>query len=299
MPCYHPRNAGFDHEGHITFSEKRVSQERPTFKLPCGKCIGCRLERSREWAVRCVHESEMHHSNIFITLTYSPEHLPKTKEGLPTLFHEDFQNFMKRLRTRFADTQKEIGFFMCGEYGEQHGRPHYHACLFGVDFKDKEPERMSHDQFTCYTSKTLDELWGKGRTEIGSVTFESAAYIARYVTKKITGDTAPEHYQGRLPEYGKSSRQYAIGKKWLEKYWTDIFNYNELIIRGGVRSKIPRYYVKWIEKNQFDTWVKYKTRDLSHLDTWEYKNENSIQRLRVKKYIKQQKIKTLSRKFEA
>ena len=151
--------------------------------VPCGQCIGCRLERSRQWAIRCVHEASLHTDNCFITLTYSPDCLPS--DG--SLNHDDFQKFFKRLRKHIAP--KKIRYYMCGEYGEdlqqpsKLGRPHFHACLFGLDFDDKQLY-IVRDDVKLYTSATLEKIWGKGFVTIGDVTFESAAYVARYIAKK-------------------------------------------------------------------------------------------------------------------
>lgn len=293
MPCYSPLKCGFDHQYNLTFSKKSYNKELPSFNLPCGKCIGCRIDRSREWAIRCVHEAKTHSQNSFITLTYSNENLPLTEDGYPTLFHEDFQKFMKRLRKKLP--YERMGFFMCGEYGEQYSRPHYHAILFGVDFPDKELVTYRNN-LPVYDSKILRETWSKGHVEIGSVTYQSAAYIGRYVVKKLTGEQAAL-YDGREPEYGKASKKYAIGKNWLEKWWSDIFNINTLIFDGSPH-KIPRYYVKWLEKNQPQAWRDFKTRDLSLFDSEKYKYENSPQRLKAKKIVKQTKLAFLRRQHD-
>ena len=98
-----------------------------------------------------------------------------------------------------------VRFFHCGEYGELLYRPHYHACLFGFDFSDKVLW-STRGGVRLYRSKILEKLWTFGFSTIGDVTFESAAYVARYCTKKITGDKADEHYNGRSPEYVTMSR---------------------------------------------------------------------------------------------
>jgi len=126
------------------------------FVLPCGRCIGCRLERSRQWAVRMMHEASLHQDNCFITLTYDNEHLPKNA----SLVKRDFQLFMKRLRKAYPAVR--IRFFHCGEYGEQYGRPHYHAILFGFDFPDKY-FLGKRNQFPVWRSASLERLWSDKR----------------------------------------------------------------------------------------------------------------------------------------
>jgi len=211
--------------------------------VPCGQCIGCRLERSRQWAIRCVHEASLYEKNCFITLTYSPENMPKDS----SLVKRDFQLFMKKLRKRFGS---RIRFFHCGEYGDLGGRPHYHACLFNFDFPDKEKQLLYGRQVTV--SKMLEQIWGKGYCVLGDVTFESAAYVARYITKKITGAKALEHYNTidydtgevlaeRLPEYTLMSRRPGIGADWFKQFHKEIYGYDSVVIKGR-EMKPPKFY---------------------------------------------------------
>jgi len=194
--------------------------------------------------MRCVHEASLHEENSFITLTYSPENLPKWG----SLEKTAYQKFMKRLRKRLDE--KRVRYFHCGEYGEQTGRPHYHACLFGHDFEDKRLWTTRND-LPVWRSETLEQLWPYGLSEIGTVTFESAAYVARYITKKVTGHHAREHYQrvdpstGEVahiqPEYTTMSRRPGIGKGWYDKYKNDVYPSDQVIVRGKP-VKPPKYY---------------------------------------------------------
>lgn len=251
MPCYHPisgyysatRNA--NGKRSVVFSRSGALVDRPV-TIPCGRCIGCRLERSRQWAVRCVHESSLHADNCFITLTYDNSNLPS--DGSLDISH--FQKFMKRLRKRLGKAGKRVRFFHCGEYGETFGRPHYHACLFGYDFPDKELYKEVNG-CKLYTSKILQELWPFGFSTIGDVTFESAAYVARYVMKKVTGPMAEDHYSrvdldtGEVfsisPEYVTMSRRPGIGAGWLDKFEGDVYPSDFLVLRG-VKMRPPRFY---------------------------------------------------------
>jgi hypothetical protein len=202
--------------------------------LPCGQCVGCRLERSRQWAVRCVHEASLYDENSFLTLTYDDEHLPS--DG--SLHLRDFQLFMKRLRRSIAP--KRVRFYHCGEYGESLGRPHYHALLFGHGFSDGKffSERGGN---VVRTSAALSELWPFGFSVVGDVTFESAAYVARYVMKKVTGDRAAEHYSGRKAEYTTMSRRPGIGKAWFDRFKDDVYPLDRLVVRGR-DCRPPRFY---------------------------------------------------------
>lgn len=203
--------------------------------LPCGQCMACRLNKSRDWATRCVLEAKMHKQNCFITLTYSEENCPSDM----SLQKMDFTNFMKRLR---FNTGQKIRYYAAGEYGDLHGRPHFHACLFGYKPVDLVLWQV-RDGVPLYMSETFSKAWQyKGFVSVGDVTFESAAYVARYVTKKITGNRADEHYKGRQPEYTVMSRRPGIAASFFEKYCTDIYGKDFLVIRDQIKCKPPRYF---------------------------------------------------------
>lgn len=248
MPCYHPVKGWKTSTGGLTFNRGR--SPGVVLTVPCGQCIGCRLERSRQWAVRMMHEASQHERNSFVTLTYSPENLPP----YGSLRKADFQKFMKRLRKRFAP--QRVRFFHAGEYGEGLGRPHYHACLFGLGFPDAEPSTVRGGH-PVWRSAILSDLWGLGLAEGGSVTFESAAYVARYVCKKVTGRGAADHYaavdpeSGEVvevePEYATMSRRPGIGAGWFERFGSEVYPADEVVMRGAL-MKPPRYYDLTLEK---------------------------------------------------
>lgn len=169
---------------------------------------------------------------------------------------------------------------MCGEYGENFARPHYHSCLFNFGFPDRvriEDSRSGHPQFE---SKTLNKIWGLGRATIGALTPESAAYTAGYVTKKIRGSASADYYGDRLPEYTACSRRPAVALDWIKKYHSDIYNYDTCMV-GGKTQRPPRYYDKFFEKEfpqkMLDVKIK---RDYSQLTQNE--QEGTIERLNVK-----------------
>lgn len=250
MPCFRPLTGyrgpvGESGKASIVFS-KREAKSNEVLELPCGRCNGCKMERSRQWAVRCVHESSLYEDNCFVTLTYNDENLP---EG-GTLVKSDVQKFLKRLRKNYP--ARKIRYFMCGEYGEKLSRPHYHLILFNLDFADKKFWRMSNSGHRIYTSKELEAIWGKGYCEIGSVTFGSAVYVAQYTLKKVTGKAAKKHYNGKLPEYLAMSRggsrkgSGGIGKGWFEKYGGQTYNDDSVVISGR-EVKPPKFYDKLME----------------------------------------------------
>jgi len=226
MPCYHPLQGW---RGNVGVSGKRsVVFRAPSRKgaesivLPCGQCWGCRLERSRRWAMRCVHESELYQDNCLLTLTFDPAHLPVNG----SVCVRDLQLFMKRLRKAYTDIR--IRFFACGEYGEKFFRPHYHLLLFNFDFADKYRVEDTPTGFPQFMSESLSKIWGFGRATIGAVTFESAAYVARYIMKKVTGDAAASHYDGRKSEFIVMSRRPGIGRGFYDKFKSDMYPSDEV-----------------------------------------------------------------------
>lgn len=224
--------------GDIVFAER--GKVKRALTLSCGQCVGCRLERSRQWATRCVHESKMHKKNCFITLTYNDEHVGYS------LRYSDFQKFCKRMRKAMGPFR----FYMCGEYGEKYLRPHFHACIFGLDFGDKVVHSRS-DIYTTYTSKKLSDLWPFGFSLIGDMNFETAAYVARYCMKKVTGHNADAHYTRVIeetgeeikvtPEFNKMSLRPGIGADFYRNFKNDVFPRDYIII-NGVKATVPRYY---------------------------------------------------------
>lgn len=313
MPCYHPlkgyRSKIVNPSGKrsIVFNKNEGYADRPV-ELPCGQCMGCRLQRSKQWAIRMLHEAKMHDQNCFVTLTYDEDHLPK--DG--TLVVSDFQNFLKRLREqkRYEETKNKqphspIRFFHCGEYGETYARPHYHACLFNYDFPDKVAyKKVNGNQY--YTSQTLERLWGKGITMIGAVTYESAAYVARYITKKVTGERAQWFYSeidettGEIireikPEYVTMSRRPGIGKTWFEKYKNDVIPHDHVIINGK-KQKTPKFYLKQIELENQKAFIKIKYERM--VGKQKHKDEMTTERLLVKEDIQYLKSKKLIRVYE-
>lgn len=181
--------------------------------VPCGKCLNCCADRSRDWSIRLLLELEVMKNAVFVTLTYNDDHLPLMPgSGTPTLCVRDVQLFFKRLRKKF--NPRKIRFFLCGEYGSNTHRPHYHAILFGLslnDFSDLRPVSKNELGQTLYTSPTFEKVWQNGFVSLGEVTFHSCNYVARYTLKKQFG-SKDEFADGRKPEFVLSSRRPGLGK---------------------------------------------------------------------------------------
>lgn len=264
MPCFHPIRAyrvankrDGSYEGVIFAELHDRYNVVGEIKLPCGSCIGCKLERARQWAVRCMHEASLYERNAFITLTFNDDNIPDGE----SLEYRPFQLFMKRLRKRFP--KEKIRFFMCGEYGEKYGRPHYHACLFNFDFDDRVYLKTSPSGSKIYTSAILSSLWTNRRgdslgfTTVGDVNFNSAGYVARYVVKKSLGYGEDEKYEyfdqetGEVllkeKEFTRMSLKPGIGRGFYEKWKTDIFPQDSCIVNGK-ETKPPKYYYRILAK---------------------------------------------------
>lgn len=324
MPCFKPMPAVRRLDGSVTF-ESRQRVDGNTLWLACGQCIGCRLERSRRWAMRCMHEASLYDANSFVTLTYADEHLPAGR----SLCYRDFQLFLKRLRMRYSRLARfhsgsqiktrrvflPFKFYMCGEYGgtnpdtkEIDGgiyRPHYHALLFGIDFPDKVPVR-----YLCrsklYTSAILSSLWPLGESNIGAVNFESAAYVARYCLKKMTGDRSDAHYSfvdadgvmyDRVPEFNRMSlggrgAAGGIGAEWLKRYYGDVYPDGKCIVNGK-ECNSPRYYDKLLFRDDPDGYA-----HLMYMREQEMRLQSEHQsddRLAVREEIALSRVKSLKR----
>lgn len=238
-------------------------------KIPCGKCIGCRLEYSKNWATRCMLESKLHYQNWFITLTYDEEHLPIDPEKVNTdtgeifernetwngtLRPKDLQNFMKRLRITWERkyNNKDIRFFACGEYGSQYKRPHYHLIVFNLNLTEEQlkPKFINEEHQQIYECPEIEKIWGKGLIAIGGVSWSSCAYVARYITKKQKGPDSVDYYykQGQEPEFVRMSRKPGIGREYYELKKHEIYETDEIFqttVKGNtVKLKPPRYYDK-------------------------------------------------------
>jgi len=239
----------------------------------------------------------LYQNNCFITLTYNDANLPPS--GSLDLSH--FQKFMKRLRKKYG---AQIRFYHCGEYGEKFRRPHYHACLFNHDFEDKVLFKVDNKN-ALYTSSDLESLWPFGFSLIGDLTFQSAAYVARYILKKINGEPAANHYEnvdlitGEIhelkPEYCTMSRRPGIGSAWIKKYNSDVYP-GDFVVINGKRMKPPKYYDRQYELTY--------PQDFASIRGMRVRNaklhvvDNTPERLAVRENCQQARMSNLPRKFE-
>lgn len=273
--------------GRIEFREIKDSRE---ITLACGKCIGCRTTRQRAWALRCMHEAAETRdkdgnslNSSFITLTYNDENYKAA------LDYRDYQLFMYRLRRRLGPKR----FFASGEYGGQFGRAHWHAIIFGEDFPDRRPFGPNY-----FRSPVLEELWPHGYSSVGEASYESAAYVAGYVVKKLDGEktrsTIVDQRTGldveRTPERGYMSLRPGLGSKWFEKYWKEVYRGRDGIIqKGGYVMPPLKYYDKMLMKESgIELDIKQYERAKRAA---EYIEENTNERLRVREQVHRAKMK--------
>jgi hypothetical protein len=239
MACYKPipawfaKNRNENGKRELVFNgPKGAPLETGRLEIPCGKCVGCKTQRARAWAIRLLHESKMHHENAFLTLTFNDDNLPTS------LAPRDLQLFFKRLRHH---SQRKFRYYAVGEYGERLGRPHYHVILFGYDFPDKTYWKGS--KYRQYRSKLLETCWPNGNALCGTLTPASAQYVTKYAIKQISGNPADRNKPGVHREFAIMSRNPGIGARWIDKYATSVFPRDFLIVPGGAKTAVPPYYL--------------------------------------------------------
>lgn len=280
----------------ITFNPVKNLIEGSSLSVPCGRCTGCKLERSRQWALRIKHEAQLHPQNCFITLTFSKEHLPADY----SVDVRHLQLFFKKLRKSLGT--KKIRFYACGEYGEENLRPHYHAVVFNHDFAEKVHYDTNKRGDKIYTSTHLSKVWPYGLATLGDVTFESAAYVARYCTKKITGEPALDHYtrvhpDSRTvhivrPEFAVMSRRPGIGAPWIERFRSDVYP-SDFIVERGMKMNPPRFYDQQLTEEEL-TQIKRRRKATGLL----HRADTTPERLRVRETVKLAKLKALKRSLK-
>lgn len=295
MKAFRSRERGASGKYGITFNATKSLIEGSSFLLPCGGCIGCKIDRSRDWAMRCSHEAQMHDDNMFVTLTYADEHLPPDY-GLHT---RTVQLFMKRLRKAIEPIK--IRFLATGEYTDPPmQRPHYHLLIFGYMFPDVKLHSSRRGN-KLYTSKSLEEIWGFGFITIGNVNYQSAGYVARYSMKKLNGDAdnVVSHYDrvhpitGRINqvkrEFMLSSRRPGIGSTWFDKYKSDAFP-SDFIIVDGKKHSVPDFYLRKLKEEEIELYQRKRKQDARLR-----KPDNTPERLKAREEVKRQNLERLKR----
>lgn len=303
MPCFSPMVASWygaytengKHKMILTRRYDGVNGLMPKYQekvVPCGQCIGCRLDYSRQWANRMMCELEYHQNAYFVTLTYNDGHLPISYYPDPgtgeafesmTLKPDDLKAFMKRLRRQqeYNGNDKHIAFFACGEYGGKNLRPHYHLILYDIDLPDLKPVGKSNaGEYKYFSSEILEKLWSApaarpylqidrgnsqrlikagekssiGNVQVCNVSWETCAYVARYIVKKQKGQ-ASVYYDtfSLVPEFTRMSLKPAIGKQYFDDHKGEIYRYDRLYLstaKRGISSRPPAYFDRLFDAEQ-------------------------------------------------
>lgn len=317
MPCYNPlvgiykgehTESGakkFDIQGKIDIFEAKVFFPG-SVQIPCGKCIGCKLDYSRQWADRMMLELASYNGKgIFVTLTYNNDNLPMVFDDdeplAPTLDKRDLQLFMKKLRSRERFENRRLRFYAAGEYGAKTFRPHYHAIIFGLEIGDFEDVRkIGRNEIgqIYYTSKEFEDIWNKGFILLCDVSWNTCAYVSRYVTKKIVKDFDLED-KGIQKEFSVMSRRPGLGRLFLEAN-PDCLDKMEIPLcssYGSVKVRLPKYFIntlKLTDPDRYDTIIKQRSKsaldrtllelqrtDLSYLDYLEMCENKKLEQIRV------------------
>lgn len=281
----------------LTFKPQEAMNSSSPIEVPCNNCTGCKLEYARQWSIRIMHEKRFHQESCFITLTYDDQHVPQSY----SLDKRELQLFFKKLRKFLSP--KKIRFFACGEYGDLNGRPHYHAIVFNHDWSDKKFVERSDSGEEIYTSEALRRLWRNGIVSTQDVTHKSAAYVARYCTKKIkTGDAfgAERYYRispidgafhSVQPEFATRSNRPGLGAAYVERFKSDFYP-SGFIVVDGVRQAPPKFYVSKLSEKEQQR-LKRQARRLSLKN----KPHTTTERRLARAAVRDARIKSLQRKL--
>lgn len=304
-----------------TQADGSVSEE--VKKIPCGYCQDCRLDYSKEWAQRCMAEASQWQENYFVTLTYSEENLlplydycVSRKTGdvgvYPSLRKEDMAKFMKDLRSAldYRYGVDNVRFYGCGEYGSKGGRPHLHILLFNCPLPDvRVVTNIKGEKYM--QSDFLEKVWKKGFVHIGEVTWDSAAYVARYMLKKSKGTSEKEYLmycnaQGASPqinEFTNGSRKPGIGYGFYADNKDRIYKYDQVLLPNGFVLKPNKYYDRLFDKFDSERLSEVKAAREKRGALYELNSnyglnyEQKAQREKMKQEIKTRKLKKLTREL--
>jgi len=294
MACTRPLHGYKAPGGKITFQPKVGYTDLKRVSVKCGQCLGCRLERKRGWAIRAVHEAQMHEENSFLTLTYDNAHLPEDR----SVRVKDWQDFAKRVRKN----KGPFRFFHCGEYGQENLRPHYHACMFGHDFHNDRTMHTQKGGHPLWISSELSGLWQNGFCTIGKLSFDSAAYVAGYCVKAQTGEKQKESLErvdfatGEVTvvkaEYATMSRNKGLGYAWYQKFKSDVYP-DDFVVMKGQKFRPPAYYDTLLEQEDPQEWERIRNARQDFVKNNE--DYQSPQRLQAKETVLAAKVGNISK----
>lgn len=237
--------AGLDDPRSYGCIDSLASDGRYRAIVPCGKCLGCRIDYSREWANRMCIELDDNPRAVFLTLTYNDAHLPRSDSGRPTLCKRDLQLFWKRLRKSFPGVT--IRYYVAGEYGPKTLRPHYHAIVYGISLADfPDLYCLGHNELRqpYYSSRRMESIWGNGYILMSDVSYKTCAYVARYVLKKHYGSDKTRLCDS-IQEFSLCSRRPGIGLLHAVDYVLSGNNMFPLSTASGVVDvSLPKSFIR-------------------------------------------------------
>jgi hypothetical protein len=342
MPCDNPTYAilspkvGGKHPrpytitSHLGYTHLKEVLKRPAFAgcrlilLSCNQCKGCKLSYASSWTTRLEYERQTFPEAMFVTLTYDDEHLPKDN----SLAAEDVKLFLRRLRYQCKGVkavemptgkiENPIRYYLVGEYGEQNGRPHYHAIIFNYWFEDAIWQKKNKQGDLFYTSNKLTKIWGKGLCNFSNVTAETCGYTARYIQKKVNGSNAKEHYTKTgqivdeltgevletwtvelMPEFSRMSMRPGIGY-FAYKDKSKTLDYAVIETKKGFKKvPTPRYFDKLLEKENPILLQTIKAQRLKNSEQNDERQpeEKTLRRIQVKATVRDHRTKILTREL--
>lgn len=250
---------------------KKVSTYKKQFDitreiaLPCGWCVGCRLDNARMWSLRMMHELRYSTNCHFITLTYADKYLPDHAD----LKYEHLRDFFKRARhlfqgelsptsrrpTRHVVTPSSPAFryFACGEYGDKTMRPHYHFCAY--DFKIPDLRFFKQTKTGPYfISQALADCWQHGHVITCPLDWASAQYVSGYVTKKMNVhegvrliSPANEDEEAEYYTIQRAFQSKGLGLRWYQEHQKEVWDLDACLYSNKYLTKVPRYYFKQLQ----------------------------------------------------
>lgn len=265
-------------------AKRPLRYEDKYIPVPCGRCPECLKRRSMQWTFRIAKEAENCISALFVTLTYNTSTVPITKNGFMTLDKEHVKTLMHKLRSYHAEKNlPKLRYYICGEYGGNRQRPHYHAIILN-----------------CNVQAILDR-WPYGSVHIGKTQDASIAYTVGYLNK---GKIVPAHKNDdRQPEFSHMSK--GLGKGYITepmiKFHWQSPEHLFLTLPDGVKISLPRYYRdKIFPKDTFEgdlmrkqqaDFMKKKIAELEKQNTQTFEEKNASRLNSIDIYRRQQQQK--------
>lgn len=246
-------------------------------QIPCRHCWACHLNYSAEWATRIIYECRKYTHNYFVTLTFNDNWLPVLEQieykdkiyinpedgtwNEGSVWEPYMHKFIHDLRQYLQREKNHTGmkYFYCMEYGETTHRPHAHILLMNCPLNTWEFDDWYQDDMYKLHWKTneIQQFWRYGIIDIGEVEWSSAAYVARYCTKKLHQKNNEDYCrEGKLPEFIRMSR--GLGMDYYKEHKDEIYKNDEIVmrtVRGNVGSyKPPKAWDRKFKEEHPDQW---------------------------------------------